>query len=63
MLCPTISQRRTDQPALLLDDRPEVPEDVVQLVYPGFDIPDLCLPLGDQRLLELELLRRDPARQ
>ena len=51
----------TYQSALLLDYRPEIAEDIVELMDSALDIPDLGFPLGDQCLLEFKLLRRYPA--
>lgn len=51
------SDRLTYQSALLLYYRPEIAEDIVELMDSALDVSDLGFPLGDQRLLELKLLR------
>jgi hypothetical protein len=44
---------------LLLDNSAQVAEDVVELVDAGLNLADLALALGDELLLELELVLRD----
>lgn len=51
--------RRTEHAPLLNDERPEITEDLVQLMDARLDLADLNLALGDLRFLELELVRRD----
>lgn len=55
--CLLHGHERTYQTALLLHDRPQITEYIVQLMYSALDISDLGFTFGDQRLLELELLR------
>ena len=52
-------QRPTKHAALLLHERAEVAEDLVQLMDAALDLADLRLALLDHRLLEGELLRRE----
>lgn len=42
--------------ALLMHNVRNVPEELVQLPNTRFDIPDLGLPLYDERLLEIHLV-------
>lgn len=49
----------TNQATLLLDNSAQVAEDVVELVDAGLNLADLALALGDELLLELELVLRD----
>lgn len=47
---------RTEQSTLLLYEGTEVPEDLVELVYTGFNLADFGFPFLDQRLLVCKLL-------
>lgn len=46
---------RTNHAALLLDDVAQIPEDLVELVDAPFNLSNLGFPLGDERLLKLDL--------
>jgi hypothetical protein len=50
----------TDHAALLLHNRAQIAEDLVELMDAALDLADLGLALGDERLLELHLGLRWP---
>lgn len=53
------SAELTDHTTLFLDNLAEISEDLVQLVYSAFDLPDIRLSLRDKRFLESQLFWRD----
>ena len=57
---PRCQVRRTDQTPLLRHYSPQIPKNIIQLVYPRFNLSNLCLSLRNYRLLEFELLHRHP---
>lgn len=50
---------RTEHPALLLYEGTEVPEDLVELVYTGFNLTDFGFAFLHQGFLVCELLWRE----
>lgn len=53
----------TDKSALLLDNSSNVAENIVQLVNARLDLADLVFSLGNELLLELELVLRNLRRR